>query len=65
MNTPTMVTVKSIDDCPFGIVYNDGDEHLHMNVPDRHLDIYDVDIIIEWLTAVRRDMLKARDGICE
>ena len=62
MNTPTMVTVKSIDECPFGIVYNDGDEHLHMNVPDRHLDIYDVDIIIEWLTAFRRDMVKARDG---
>jgi len=65
MNTPTMVTVKSIDDCPFGIVYNDGDEHLHMNVPDRHLDIYDVDIIIEWLTAFRRDMVKARDERCE
>ena len=62
MNTPTMVTVKSIDDCPFGIVYNDGDEHLHMNVPDRHLDIYDVDIKIEWLNAFRRDMIKARDG---
>ena len=65
MNTPTMVTVKSIDDCPFGIIYNDGDEHLHMNVPDRHLDIYDVDIIIEWLNAFRRDMIKARDGRCE
>ena len=64
MNTPTMVTVKSIDDCPFGIVYNDGDEHLHMNVPDRHLDIYDVDIIIEWLTAFRRDMVKAMDERC-
>ena len=62
MNTPTMVTVKSIDDCPFGIVYNDGDEHLHMNVPDRHLDIYDVDIIIEWLKTFRMDMIKARDG---
>ena len=62
MNTPTMVTVKSIDDCPFGIVYNDGDEHLHMNVPDRHLDIYDVDIIIEWLKSFRMDMIKARDG---
>ena len=62
MNTPTMVTVKSIDDCPFGIVYNDVDEHLHMNVPDRHLDIYDVDIIIEWLKSFRMDMIKARDG---
>ena len=61
MNTPTLVTVKSVDDCPFGITYNDGDTHLHMNVPDRNLDIYDVDIIIEWLTAFRRDMVKARD----
>jgi len=61
MNTPTLVTVKSVDDCPFGITYSDGDIHLHMNVPDRHLDIYDVDIIIEWLTAFRRDMIKARD----
>ena len=61
MNSPTLVTVKSVDDCPFGITYNDGDTHLHMNVPDRNLDIYDVDIIIEWLTAFRRDMIKARD----
>ena len=61
MNSPTLVTVKSVDDCPFGITYNDGDTHLHMNVPDRNLDIYDVDIIIEWLSAFRRDMVKARD----
>ena len=61
MNSPTLVTVKSVDDCPFGITYNDGDTHLHMNVPDRNLDIYDVDIIIEWLNAFRRDMVKARD----
>ena len=47
MNSPTLVTVKSVDDCPFGITYNDGDTHLHMNVPDRNLDIYDVDIIIQ------------------
>ena len=52
----------STNDCPFGIVYNDGDTHLHMDVSDRNLDIYDVDIIIEWLTAFRRDMVKARDG---
>jgi len=58
----TLVTVKSVDDCPFGITYNDGDTHLHMDVPDRNLDIYDVDIIIEWLSAFRRDMVKARDG---
>ena len=62
MNSPTLVTVKSVDDCPFGITYNDGDTHLHMNVPDRNLDIYDVDIIIEWPSAFRRDMVKARDG---
>ena len=62
MNSPTLVTVKSVDDCPFGITYNDGDTHLHMDVPDRNLDIYDVDIIIEWLSAFRRDMVKARDG---
>ena len=62
MSASAAVTVKSRDDCPFGITYNDGDEHLHMNVPDRNLDIYDVDIIIEWLTAFRRDMVKARDG---
>ena len=62
MNSPTLVTVKSIDDCPFGITYNDGDTHLHMDVPNRSLDIYDVDIIIEWLSAFRRDMVKARDG---
>tara|TARA_R100000963_G_C4553158_1_gene45226 strand:- start:262 stop:453 length:192 start_codon:yes stop_codon:yes gene_type:complete len=61
VNSPTLVTVKSVDDCPFGITYNDGDTHLHMNVPDRNLDIYDVDIIIEWLNAFRRDMVKARD----
>ena len=61
MNSPTLITVKSVDDCPFGITYNDGDTHLHMNVPDRNLDIYDVDIIIEWLNAFRRDMVKARD----
>jgi len=61
VNSPTLVTVKSVDDCPFGITYNDGDTHLHMNVPDRNLDIYDVDIIIEWLSAFRRDMVKARD----
>jgi hypothetical protein len=35
-----------------------------MNVPDRNLDIYDVDIIIEWLTAFRRDMTKAMDERC-
>jgi|TARA_R100001244_G_scaffold84462_1_gene64981 hypothetical protein len=58
----TLVTVKSVDDCPFGITYNDGDTHLHMDVPDRNLDIYDVDIIIEWLSAFRIDMVKARDG---
>jgi len=52
----------STNDCPFGILYNDGDTHLHMNVPDKNLDIYDVDIIIEWLIAFRRDMVKARDG---
>ena len=62
MNSPTLVTVKSVDDCPFGITYNDGDTHLNMDVPDRNLDIYDVDIIIEWLSAFRRDMVKARDG---
>ncbi len=62
MSLSAAVTVKSRDDCPFGITYNDGDEHLHMNVPDRNLDIYDVDIIIEWLIAFRRDMVKARDG---
>jgi hypothetical protein len=33
-----------------------------MDVPDRNLDIYDVDIIIEWLSAFRIDMVKARDG---
>ena len=60
----TLVTVKSVDDCPFGITYNDGDTHLHMDVPDRNLDIYDVDIIIEWLTAFRRDMTKAMDERC-
>ena len=65
MSLSAAVTVKSRDDCPFGITYNDGDEHLHMNVPDRNLDIYDVDIIIEWLTAFRRDMVKARDEGCE
>ena len=62
MNSPTLVTVKSVDDCPFGITYNDGDTHLHMDVQDRNLDIYDVDIIIEWLSAFRIDMVKARDG---
>jgi len=61
MSASAAVTVKSRDDCPFGITYNDGDTHLHMNVPDRNLDIYDVDIIIEWLNAFRRDMVKARD----
>ena len=61
MSTPTIVTVKSKDNCPFGITYNDGDTHLHMDVPDRNLDIYDVDIIIEWLSAFRRDMVKSRD----
>ena len=64
MSASAAVTVKSRDDCPFGIIYNDGDEHLHMNVPDRHLDIYDVDIIIEWLNAFRRDMVKAMDERC-
>ena len=64
MNSPTLVTVKSVDDCPFGITYNDGDTHLHMDVPNRSLDIYDVDIIIEWLTAFRRDMVKAMDERC-
>jgi len=61
VNSPTLVTVKSVDDCPFGITYNDGDTHLHMDVPNRSLDIYDVDIIIEWLSAFRRDMVKSRD----
>ena len=64
MSLSAPVTVTSRDDCPFGITYNDGDEHLHMNVPDRNLDIYDVDIIIEWLNAFRRDMVKARDERC-
>ena len=64
MSASAAVTVKSRDDCPFGITYNDGDEHLHMNVPDRNLDIYDVDIIIEWLAAFRRDMVKAMDERC-
>lgn len=64
MSLSAVVTVKSRDDCPFGITYNDGDEHLHMDVPDRNLDIYDVDIIISWLTAFRRDMEKAVGERC-
>jgi len=62
VSNPTLVTVSSVEECPFAIVYNDGDTHLHMNVPDKNLDIYDVDIIIEWLMAFRRDMVIARDG---
>ena len=62
MSNPTLVTVSSVEKCPFEIVYNAGDTHLHMNVPDKNLDIYDVDIIIEWLMAFRRDMVIARDG---
>lgn len=61
MDTTGLKNSKTESECPFGIAYRDGDTYLHMDVPDKNLDIYDVDIIIQWLSAFRDDMIKAQE----
>jgi hypothetical protein len=36
-----------------------------MDIANKYLDIYDVDIIVQWLSSFRRDMIKAREEKCE
>ena len=65
MATTDLKSSKIESECPFGIVYRDGDTHLYMDIANKYLDIYDVDIIVQWLSSFRRDMIKAREEKCE